>query len=111
MKLLSVTFDCADAAKLSEFWATVLERTPAEGANEHFALLPGDPNLLFLQVPEGRVAKNRVHLDLAFDDLPAARQQLEGLGATFVHEKQEFGVHWMTFQDPEQNEFCVGHHG
>ena len=39
-----------------------------------------------------------------------ARQRVEELGATFVHEKDEYGVHWMTFHDPEGNEFCVGAH-
>jgi hypothetical protein len=34
----------------------------------------------------------------------------KSLGATFVHEKDEFGVHWLTFQDPEQNEFCIAAH-
>ncbi|MGH9187548.1 MAG: VOC family protein, partial [Acidimicrobiales bacterium] len=35
----------------------------------------------------------------------------QDLGASFVHEKDEHGVHWMTFQDPEGNEFCVAAHG
>jgi len=52
-----------------------------------------------------------MHLDLLCDDLLAARQQIEGLGGAFVHEKDEFGVHWMTFRDPEGNEFCVAADG
>ena len=58
-------------------------------------------------MPEGKTAKNRMHLDLDCDDLAGGRSQLESLGATFVHEKDEFGVNWMTFRDPEGNEFCV----
>jgi len=58
-------------------------------------------------VPEGKMAKNRVHLDLAAEDRVAEVDRLVGLGATLVHEKEEWGVHWSTLQDPEGNEFCV----
>ena len=75
-----------------------------------YAYLPGEQNLLFLQVPEGRVAKNRVHLDLEVDDLDEARGRAEPLGAKVVHEKDEYGVHWFTYQDPEGNEFCMAAH-
>ena len=61
-------------------------------------------------MPEARSAKNRVHVDLDARDLDEARERLEGLGATFVHEKDEYGLRWFTFQDPEGNEFCVGSH-
>ena len=72
-----------------------------------FSMLPGVPNVLFLEVPEPKTAKNRCHLDLGCDDLDAERTRLEGLGATFVHEKDEFDIRWMTFRDPEGNELCV----
>ncbi len=85
----------------------------ADGAVEQFARIAGDgssPNLLFIQVPEDRTAKSRVHVDLDAPDLDAARERLEGLGAEFVHEKDEYGLRWFTFRDPEGNEFCVGSH-
>jgi predicted enzyme related to lactoylglutathione lyase len=116
MKIFNVTFDAADPVALAAFWSAVVERPVTDGASEHFAMIDGDgaPNLLFLRVPEGKTAKNRVHLDLECDDLAAARTQLESLGATFVHEKHEYDIHWYTFQDPEGNELCVaalGAHG
>ena len=110
MRIFNITFDCANAEKVAGFWAELLGRSLAPGSGEHYAFLPGEPNLLFLRVPEGRVAKNRVHLDLDVDDLDDARRRVESLGATFVHEKDEYGVHWLTFQDPEQNEFCIAAH-
>ncbi len=110
MRILNVTFDCANAEQLAGFWAELLGRSPAPGSGEHYAYLAGEPNLLFLQVPEDRVAKNRVHLDLDVDDLDAARGRAESLGATMVHEKEEYGVHWFTYQDPEGNEFCIAAH-
>jgi predicted enzyme related to lactoylglutathione lyase len=109
--IFNVTFDAADPPALAAFWARVLEREVAPGASEFVALLTGNaPNVLFLKVPEGKTAKNRMHLDLDCPDLAAERNRLEALGATFVHEKDEWGVHWMTFTDPEGNEFCVAKH-
>lgn len=110
MRLHNVTFDARDPRALASFWSAVLERPVEDGANEFFAVIGGAPNWLFLAVPENKTAKNRMHVDLDADDLAAARARLEGLGATFVHERDEYGVHWMTFQDPEGNEFCVASH-
>ena len=111
MKIGNVTFDCSDALALSAFWAQVVERPVAAGATAEFAVIGGAPNLLFIQVPEDKAAKNRCHVDLDADaPLADVRKRLEGLGATFVHEKHEFGIGWMTFTDPEGNEFCVGEH-
>ncbi len=113
MRLFNVTFDARDAAGLAGFWSEVVERPVDEGASAFFARIDGGgevPNLLFIQVPEDRTAKNRVHVDLDAPDLADARARLEGLGATFVHEKDEYGLRWFTFRDPEGNEFCVGAH-
>ena len=112
--LQNITFDAADPPALADFWANVLERSVSPGANEFVAIIDGPaegrPNLLFLKVPEGKAAKNRMHIDFDCADLAAERKRLEGMGASFVHEKDEWGVHWMTFTDPEGNEFCVAKH-
>lgn len=113
MRLHNITFDAYDAAALARFWSAVLDRPVVDWASEKFAALAraeGAPNFLFIQVPEGKTAKNRMHLDLDADDLAEARARLEALGATFLHERDEYGVHWNTFQDPEGNEFCVAVH-
>jgi hypothetical protein len=113
VRVFNLTFDSRDPTALAEFWSAVLER-PVGGTGEFFAYIdrtPADPAVLFIKVPEGKTAKNRFHLDLDTDDLAAARPRLEALGASFVHERNEHGVHWYTFQDPEGNEFCVGAHG
>jgi predicted enzyme related to lactoylglutathione lyase len=112
----SVTFDWADPQALARFWAAVLDWDVGPEANEFIAAVGGpnrkadEPSLLFLAVSEGKTAKNRCHLDLDCNDLDAERARLEGLGATLVHEKDEYGLRWMTFTDPEGNEFCAAHH-
>ena len=30
------------------------------------------------------------------------------LGATHIHNKDEYGMQWTTLADPEGNEFCIG---
>ena len=111
MRLYNVTFDARDPSALAAFWSAVLEQPVADGANDFVAFIEGTPNWIFIAVPEGKTAKNRMHVDLDADDLAAARVRIEDLGAAFVHERDEYGVHWMTFQDPEGNEFCVAAHG
>ena len=113
VRLHNLTFDAGDPVALAAFWAAVLGRPVSEGANEFFATIERtatEPALLFIRVPEAKTAKNRMHVDLDCDDLASARQRLEALGAQFVHEKDEFGVQWLTFRDPEGNEFCVASH-
>jgi predicted enzyme related to lactoylglutathione lyase len=113
VRVYNLTFDAHDPPALAEFWSAVLER-PVGGTREFFAFIDrtdAEPAVIFIQVPEGKTAKNRLHLDLDCDDLDVARERLEGFGASFVHEKDEHGVHWLTFRDPEGNEFCVGAHG
>ncbi len=115
----SVTFDCANALTVAEFWSAVLDRPIDSGeppASPFFArILPveGDhrsPMMMFIQVPEAKTVKNRVHLDLGTDDREAEVERLVGLGATRVHDKDEWGVSWTTLADPEGNEFCIAQH-
>jgi predicted enzyme related to lactoylglutathione lyase len=103
-----VTFDCADATALATFWAAVLNQQVDAGGNEFFATVgkSGDgPALMFIQVPEGRSGKNRLHLDLATADWAAEIDRLVGLGAKRLDEYDEYGAHWVTLADPEGNLF------
>lgn len=107
-----VTFDCLDPFAMATFWAQVL------GGRVHGDDLPGDPEasvshrgtpLLFLQVPDDKAVKNRVHLDLQ-PDVPREQemQRLRDLGATLVADRtQPDGSGWVVLADPEGNELCV----
>jgi predicted enzyme related to lactoylglutathione lyase len=119
LTMKSVTFDCADALVVSQFWSAVLDR-PVDTApmppSPFFASIGmGDPNrngYMFIQVPEGKAVKNRVHLDFDSDDIASEVARVIDLGATHIHDKAEFGMTWTTLADPEGNEFCIGspHH-
>ena len=110
----AITFDCGNALQLSAFWAAVLG-AEVDGGNEDSGVffqsigMQGSikPAMMFIQVPEGKSAKNRMHLDLATPDMAVEVERLVGLGAAVVHEKNEHNVNWTTLTDPEGNEFCV----
>ena len=71
---------------------------------------PGQPRILFQEVPEDKTVKNRIHLDLRPDrdeDLVALRTRLLERGATEVGGGQQGPHRWVTLADPEGNEFCL----
>lgn len=113
------TIDCADAYALSEWWKQVLGYVDPEGdPNEpgHEECMIRDPDsghqLLFIEVPEAKSTKNRIHLDLR--PRPGGRdaeiERLRALGAVeLADHRGQYGpgTGWVTFADPEGNEFCV----
>ena len=112
LSLAHVTFDCHDAVALARFWSAALDRPVDDGAEPFFASIgfpaqAGQNAWLFIQVPEGKTAKNRMHIDLTSDGRHAEVERLVGLGATKVGDHDEYGNQWTVMNDPEGNEFCV----
>ena len=111
------TFDCRDAYALSEFWKRVLgygdvPGDPNEPGHEECMIVGGadDQTLLFVEVPEGKQVKNRVHLDLEPTDRArdAEIERVIALGASPLHDlRKEDGSGWLVLTDPEGNEFCI----
>ena len=64
------------------------------------------PRFFFQRVDEGKVAKNRLHLDLSADDPEVELSRLVGLGARVLADRRS-SDHWVTLADPEGNEFCL----
>src|SRR5258708_30820141 len=93
----SITFDAANPTALASFWADVTGYQ-AESVNEFVAILSGDgsigPGLMFIKVPEGKTAKNRMHVDLGSPDLAGETERVLGLGAELVGRYAEYGVTW-----------------
>lgn len=105
-----IVVDCANAETLAAFWSTLLERPVDPGGNAFFSTVGlGAPGaLMFLQVPEPKQGKNRLHLDLTGPDWQAHVERAVGLGATTLSEHKEYGTQWVTLADPEGNEFDIG---
>jgi hypothetical protein len=124
-RIKDVVFDCSHPASLARFWAAALDDfdvAPYDAAELERLRLTGvddpedDPQVLvesrswpirlfFQKVPEPRLVKNRVHIDVTSDDADAERQRLIELGATVdpVQPAETF----IVMHDPEGNEFCL----
>jgi uncharacterized protein (UPF0254 family) len=68
----------------------------------------GVQHILFFQVPEPKITKNRVHVDLAAKNPEEEIERLVALGATKVEFREGTGTSWTVMLDPEGNEFCIG---
>jgi catechol 2,3-dioxygenase-like lactoylglutathione lyase family enzyme len=110
--IFNVTFDCADPKRLAEFWSEVTGYRVANARDDFVALDAPDGrgvrHLIFAQVPEPRVAKSRVHVDLAAREPRVEIARLVALGATEVAHHEGNGTSWTVMLDPEGNEFCLG---
>ncbi|RPI26291.1 MAG: VOC family protein [Actinobacteria bacterium] len=136
-----ITFDANDTDRLARFWAEVLGyvlQPPPEGFDswEAFAVQMGIPEedydrfgavvdpdgsgqrVLFQRVPEGKTAKNRMHLDIRITErdmsveeqrriIDAEAERLVALGATRGADHTEMGMTHTVMHDPEGNEFCL----
>ncbi|WP_116109810.1 VOC family protein [Amycolatopsis ruanii] len=140
VKQFQVTFDCAEPERVARFWCEVLGYVippPPKGFaswEEFDRSMPPDrqgaafacvdptgvgPRLFFQRVPEGKVVKNRVHLDVRVGTglvgeerlaaLQAERERLNPLGATCVQVllADEFNESCIPMLDVEGNEFCI----
>ncbi|MGW1764265.1 VOC family protein [Streptomyces sp. NPDC002073] len=111
-----ITVDAHDPYRIAEFWSALTgwPLGPDDHPGDEEALVdpgqPGVPGLLFIQVPEGKTLKNRIHLDIqpptGTRDEEVAR--LTGLGARVLDDRRtDDGRGWVVMADPEGNEFCV----
>ena len=139
----TLTIDCASPAKLAAFWKEALgyvDAPPPEGFatrqewlerhgvpedewDDGAALSDPDgigPRISLMKVPESKVVKNRVHLDLQvgggrgqpwdvrWPRVTEAAARLTAAGATLICEVAQDGLpDHLLLADPEGNEFCV----
>ena len=107
-RLDEVVIDCHDPMLLAEFWQGVLGGYVVRQSHEWVALEPPTGIAVSFQlVPEDKVVKNRVHLDIDVADLEIAVAAAIALGATRLGDVvyDELGG-FQVMADPEGNEFC-----
>ncbi|MCX5588919.1 VOC family protein [Streptomyces erythrochromogenes] len=140
IKKFQLTFDCAQPERVARFWCEALgyvvppppegfadwgafdRALPPERQGSAFACVDPSgvgPRLFFQRVPEGKVVKNRLHIDVRVGTglvgeervaaLEAECTRLVALGATRVHllVADEANESCLVMQDVEGNEFCL----
>ena len=109
LKIGWLTIDAHDSEKPASFWEQALPNSKRvyDEDDEIVIRTPEGLRLLFLPVPDDKVVKNRLHLDLIPEDQAAEVARLEALGATRADVGQSDDVSWVVMADPEGNEFCV----
>ena len=116
LTIQALIIDSHDPSALASFWEQALGwRRTYERADEVILEPPEHSlqdgvaaDLLFGLSPDGKVGKNRLHLDLRPDDQAAEVERLLALGASRADVGQDDDeVSWVVMADPEGNEFCV----
>ncbi|MGH9229305.1 MAG: VOC family protein [Acidimicrobiales bacterium] len=108
----AIVLDTPDPRALAAFWAAAAGWPIVGQGDDHAALARPDdmgPRLELIQVTDPKVAKNRVHIDVApyaADDQAAEVSRIRGLGATPADIGQGEQT-WVVLADPDGNEFCV----
>ena len=106
--------DAADVRALAAFWCGLLGVTTGavSADGDYLVLSPTEHGLTlgFQQVADGKLGKNRLHLDLMVDDLDQATAEIERLGGRWLEpgttrDLDEF--RWRCMADPEGNEFDI----
>ncbi len=127
-RLHDVVFDSGHPASIARFWASALDdyevapydatelaRLQSQGISDpeddpNVMVQPahgGRPRIFFQLVPESKVVKNRVHLDLRCESVDAELTRLVRLGAQLVSRHDGH----LVMRDPEGNEFCLSGRG
>lgn len=110
-----VTIDCRDPDRIATFWAALLGMpvlvggSGREGWRRLGPVVPGGPVVNFQPVPEEKVGKARVHLDLWVDDIDATVLRVEALGGHCAGPPEVVLGRGtiMVVHDPEGHELCV----
>ena len=109
-RLYTIVVDSREPRRLADFWAAVLDFRILYEAQDEVVVARDDdtyPGLIFVRVPDQKVVKNRLHIDLNPDDRDREVARLERFGATRADVGQGPEVTWVVMRDPEGNEFCV----
>ena len=116
-RISHTSVDSGNAYAQSVWWSQVLAMSedpqdPNEPGHEECMLLSADGRVrvLFIEVPEHKQVKNRLHFDLRPVD-GTREEEVErvlGLGASVVADhRRPDGSGWVVLADPEGNEFCI----
>jgi hypothetical protein len=111
------TVNSVDPYTLSRWWQQVLDyvedpEDPNEPGHEECPIRSRDGRheILFIEVPDAKRERNRIHFDLRPVEGPRDDElaRLLALGAVEVEDlRNPDGTGWVVLADPEGNEFCI----
>ena len=110
---VEIGIDCTDPTSLAPFWAEALGYSigdlDSDGTYLDLVPPPGSPPVYLQRVPEPKLTKNRLHMDLFTTEPDALIERLTSTGASKIGEPMTAseGGWWQVMADPDGNEFCV----
>jgi Glyoxalase-like domain len=128
VKQIQVTFDCAEPERVARFWCEVLgyvvppppegfatwddfdRALPPEHQGSAFACIDPSgvgPRLFFQRVPEGKVVKNRLHLDVRVGTGLVGEERLAALEAECARLVALGAVRVRLLPADDNNESCI----
>jgi hypothetical protein len=125
VRITEISIDCADPARLADFWCAVLGYVVLDASDDLVEIGPAGrpdaellesvrrgpvpPTIFMARVPEAKTVKNRLHFDVSPVDTTLAEEvaRIEALGAGRADIGQTGEESWVVLTDPEGNEFCV----
>jgi len=128
VKQFQVTFDCAEPERVAHFWCDVLayvvppppeglatwdvfdRSLPPERQGSAFACIDpsrGGPRLFFQRAPEGKVVKNRLHLDVRVGTGLVGEERLATLESECVRLVALGAVRVRLLPADDENESCL----
>jgi len=108
-RIRGLTIDVSNRDRAERFWGELLGFTVARRIDQYTYF--DDPTegvrLILQEVPDPKVAKNRMHLDLSSDDPAALLEKVKSLGGRVVSDVEDPSYSLTVACDPDGNEFCV----
>ena len=110
-QIYTITIDAADQRVLANLWSKLLDYRVTYDSSDQVIIEAHDeagPAVLFIETPDTKRGKNRVHLDLT-PTTSRLRSSALGLGARAVDIGQDADpdATWTVLADPKGNEFCI----
>ena len=113
LRLVHVTFSCADPGRVAEFWSALLdyERTPTGDSWTAKDPRGEGTTLLFNRMEKSPTIEVPIHLDVNVPDCEAELRRVLQLGGQLVetrsHSVGRLSETWTVMRDPEGNGFCI----
>lgn len=111
-RIVLITIDAVVPRTVADFWCAALGWQIVEESEDGVRIAASDgswPAVDVVAVPEPKVVKNRLHLDLRADGVTSAAEldRLTALRARQIDVGQGADAQWWVLSDPEGNEFCL----